>query len=119
VISRRCGGTKVGSDFCIMQTSVVTLSVLASCIDAPYEPPPLPAVARVVASWDPLACGERSRVVLELEDESGAKLARSVPCALGGISLDVAHYGVYFGTPGAERLIVDEPMVYWQVSVPP
>ena len=102
-----------------MQTTIVVLPLLASCIDAPYEPAPLPTVARVIASWDPLACGERTRVALELEDESGATLARSAPCALGGLMLDVAHYGVYFGTPGADRLIVDEPMVYWQVSVPP
>jgi hypothetical protein len=111
---------ELGSGFCIMKRSIVALPLITSCIDAPYEPAPPPAVARVVASWDPLACGEpAARVALELEDEAGARLARSVPCALGGITLDVAHYGVYFGTPGAARLIVDEPMVYWQVSVPP
>lgn len=103
----------------MQRSTIIVLPLLASCIDAPYEPAPLPAAARVVASWDPLACGERARVALELEDEAGAKLARSVPCALGGITLDVTHYGIYFGTPGGERLTVDEPLVYWQVSVPP
>jgi len=98
---------------------IALLSGLAACVDAAYEPEP-PVVARVVASWDPRACSAgESRVSVELEDTSGARIARSVPCALGGVTVDVVHYGIYFGTPGSERLVVDAPLVYWQVSVPP
>jgi hypothetical protein len=99
-----------------------------ACIDAPL--PPGPAVARLVTAWDPLACGDPHRVVVELEDEDGAALSASVPCNLGGLTLDVPHFGSYRGRIYAWALAapirsitpielsIDEPIVHWQVPTP-
>jgi hypothetical protein len=99
-----------------------------ACIDAPVDPPE--PQSRLVASWDPRACGEPHRVVLELEDEAGARISSSAPCALGGLAIDVLHFGVYRGriyawdlgdissvTP--VRLDIDEPIVRWLIQTPP
>jgi len=100
-----------------------------ACVDAPF--PDTPPVARVVTSWDPLECGPPHRVVVELEDEAGVMIAASAPCALGVITLDAPHFGIYRGriyawmleepqirsiTP--VRLAVDEPVVRWLVATP-
>lgn len=66
----------------------------AGCIDfSPGEP----LQARVVVYWDPLSCGEPHRVAVALEDDSGAQVSGSVPCALGELALDVPHFGTYHG----------------------
>lgn len=103
--------------------SAVWIAVLGACLDSPVERGA--PVARVVAGWDPLACGEPHRVVLELAlagdlgvevdlgvdpgadagvergvdlDENGTTIASaSAPCNLGGLSLDVPQLGVYRG----------------------
>jgi hypothetical protein len=103
-------------------------SALAACLDGPsFESP---RSARIVVSWDPLACGSPHRVAVELEDEEGAPLSSSVPCALGAVVLQAPHYGVYLGrvyawTAGEPirsitpvRLQVDEPIVRWLVATP-
>lgn len=101
---------------------------VGACIDVPPEPGP--AVARLVTAWDPLACGEPHRVVVELEADDGATLSASTPCNLGGLTLDVPHFGTYRGriyawalaapirsiTP--VELSIDKPIVHWQVSTP-
>ena len=101
---------------------------IAGCVDTPL--PDLEPQARVVASWDPLACGDPHRVVIELEDEDGRPISRSVPCAVGGVTIDIARWGVYLGrvyawTLGAEirsvlhvRLEVDQPVIFWTVDTP-
>ena len=101
---------------------------LAACIDTP--PAPGSAVARLVAAWDPLACGEPHRVALELEDDSGVKVSASTPCNLGGLTLDLAHLGTYRGRIYAWALdapirsitpievMIDEPIVHWSVATP-
>lgn len=117
-----------------MQTTLVTLIsvVLAGCVDT--ELPDVEPQARLVVVWDPLACGEPHRVVVELEDERGAPLSRSVPCELGGMTIDVPHWGVYRGeiyawdlVPSAEaeirsvikvRLEIDAPSIHWYVDTP-
>ena len=102
---------------------------VAGCIDEP-----LPAAgdpqARIVAAWDPLSCGDPHRVVIELEDDDGAKLSRSVPCELGGVTIDIRHWGVYRGriyawSLGPEiwsvkevQFEVDSPVIYWTVETP-
>lgn len=100
-----------------------------ACIDTPM--PSDPPIARVIVVWDPLGCGEPHRVAVELEDFDGNKLSSSTACATGSITLDTAHYGVYYGriyaweagkdirsvTP--VRLNVDEPIVRWLVATPP
>jgi hypothetical protein len=113
-------------------SSVFLTALLAAsagaCIDAPL--PPGPAVARLVTAWDPLACGDPHRVVVELEDEDGAALSASVPCNLGGLTLDVPHFGSYRGRIYAWALAapirsitpielsIDQPIVHWQVPTP-
>jgi hypothetical protein len=99
-----------------------------ACVDTPM--PPSPPQARIVAIWDPLVCGAPHRVAVELEDEDGAKLAISTPCELGSLMLDAPHFGIYRGRIYAwvlgepERsieqvqLVVDEPIVRWNVSTP-
>jgi len=105
---------------------------VAGCVDQPL--PDVEPQARVVASWDPLPCGDPHRVVVELEDDDGAKVSHSVPCEVGGMSIDIRHWGVYRGriyawtlTAGdaAEmrsvlyvRLDVDAPVIFWPVDTP-
>jgi hypothetical protein len=101
---------------------------LVACLDAPL--PEAPPSARIVVSWDPLACGAPHRVAIELQDEDGAAISSSAPCALGGLVLEAPHFGVYFGRVYAwsadqpirsitpVRLHVDEPIVRWIVATP-
>ena len=102
---------------------------LAGCLDTPMETGP--AAARLVVGWDPLACGEPHRVVIELADDGGAALSASVPCNLGGLTVDVAHLGLYRGriyawalaapvrSVMALEVTIDEPIVQWRVATPP
>jgi hypothetical protein len=104
------------------------VAALAACVDAPvldHEPQ-----ARILASWDPLACGDPHRVVIELEDLDGRKLSRSVPCETGGVTVDVPQWGVYLGriyawSVGPEirsimhvRIDVDASVILWTVETP-
>ncbi len=101
---------------------------VSGCIDTPL--PDLEPQARVVAAWDPLDCGEPHRVVFELEDEAGVPISRSVPCEIGGVTIDIPHWGIYLGrvyawTFGPEirsvahvRLEVDQPVLFWTVDTP-
>jgi hypothetical protein len=104
-------------------------SLFAACVDQPLASGP--TLARLVAAWDPLACGPPHRIVVELEDEAGARRSASVPCNLGGLTVDVAHFGVYrariyawaLDAPArsamAIELAIDEPIVHWFVARPP
>jgi hypothetical protein len=104
-------------------------TVLAACIDAPAEPRLSPA--RLVVGWDPLACGEPHRLVVELRDDAGAVVSASTPCSLGTLAVDLAHFGAYRGRiyawaldqparPVAPiELMIDQPIVHWDVMVPP
>lgn len=105
----------------------IFIATLSACLDTPLAPSP-PA-ARIQASWDPLACGPPHRVAIELEDDGGAEVSSSAPCTLGGIALDLAHFGVYRGRVYAweageirsvtpVRLDVDQPVLWWQVETP-
>lgn len=101
---------------------------VSGCVDQPL--PDLEPQARIVASWDPLLCGDPHRVVVELEDDDGAPLSGSVPCGIGGLTLDVRHWGVYRGRVYAwslgpvirsvltVRLDVDAPIVSWTLDTP-
>ncbi len=108
--------------------TLFTWATLGACIDAPPEPGP--SLARLVAAWDPLACGDPHRVAIELEDEAGAKLAASTPCNIGGLTVDVPRFGTYRGRIYAWALdapirsispidmAIDEPVVHWSVETP-
>jgi hypothetical protein len=119
----------------IVSTLVATLifwtcfaACIAGCIDAPL--PDVEPQSRIVASWDPLACGDPHRVVIELEDDDGRMLSRSVPCDAGGVTIDIPRFGVYWGriyawTFGPEirsvlhvRIEVDAPVIFWAVDTP-
>lgn len=109
--------------------SLAFWSCFGACV-ADSRPPDAQPLSRVVASWDPLACGAPHRVVLELEDEDGRKLSQSVPCELGGMTIDVGRWGVYIGriyawVIGPEirsvapvRIDVDGPVIYWTTPTP-
>src|SRR3954463_3086638 len=73
--------------------AVAAWVALAACIDAPPEPRLSPA--RLVVAWDPLACGDPHRLVVELRDDAGAVVSASTPCSLGTLAIDVAHFGSY------------------------
>jgi hypothetical protein len=107
--------------------------VLGGCIDTP-GPEPEPQ-ARLLTSWDPLACGDPHRVVIDLEDDEGRKLSSSVPCTIGTMTLDVRHWGIYRGriyawalaegasspvirSVAAVRLEIDSPIIEWTVETP-
>src|SRR5688500_14293870 len=107
--------------------SLISLLLLA-CVDAPA--PDIEPQARIVAAWDPLLCGDPHRVVIELEDDDGRKLSRSVPCNAGGVTIDIPQWGVYQGriyawSIGPEirsvthvRIDVDAPVIFWTVDTP-
>lgn len=109
--------------------SVLFWLAFTACIDSPLEPDP-PPIARVIVQWDPLACGDPSRVAVELEDHAGVRLASSAPCTAGSVTIDTAHYGLYYARIDAceadedlraiapVRLVVDEPVVRWHVATP-
>jgi hypothetical protein len=109
--------------------SFVFWSVFGACVDVP-PPEPIPQ-AKLVATWDPLRCGSPHRVALELEDDDGAMLSLSAPCTLGGLTLDVPHFGVYRGrvyawtlgeperTIAPVQLAIDEAIVRLTLSQPP
>lgn len=115
----------------VSSTTLATIafwSLFGACVDAPLdrgEPQ-----ARVVASWDPLQCGDPHRVVVELEDEAGIPLSASAPCSLGELTIDAPRFGLYRGRIYAwvlgetERsiapveLIVDAPVLRWVVPTP-
>jgi hypothetical protein len=100
----------------------------AACIDSP--PGPGSAIARLVAAWDPLACGEPHRVAVELADDTGATVSASAPCNLGGLTLDVSHFGTYHGRIYAWAIdapirsvspvdvMIEEPIVHLPVATP-
>jgi len=108
--------------------AAVAWTALGACIDAPVEPGS--PFARVVAVWDPLACGEPHRVAVELADEDGAAVSASTPCTIGGLTVDVDHFGAYRGRVYAWALgapvrseaplevRVDEPIVHCMVATP-
>ena len=101
---------------------------LAACIDAPVERGA--PFARLVAAWDPLACGDPHRVVIELGDDDGAGVSSSTPCNIGGLTVDVAHFGIYRGriyawvlgaairSEAAIEVTIDRPIVQWMVATP-
>lgn len=105
--------------------------VFGGCVDTPL--PEREPQARLITSWDPLACGQPHRVVIELEDEDGRMLSASVPCEIGGITIDVPTWGVYAGRiyawsiAGSQatissvapiRLEIDAAVVEWHVDTP-
>ena len=99
-----------------------------ACIDTPVGASP--PQARIVAAWDPLACGGPHRVVVELSDDADAPLTASAPCTLGHLTLDAPHYGGYHGRTYAweiglpirsitmVELEVDQPIVQWPLETP-
>src|SRR5262245_5371777 len=101
---------------------------ISACIDAPVERDA--PFARLVAAWDPLACGDPHRVVIELGDEDGAGVSSSTPCNIGGLTVDVAHFGIYRGriyawvlgaairSEAAIEVMIDRPIVQWTVATP-
>lgn len=101
---------------------------VSGCVDAPL--PIGPPQAKIVATWDPLLCGAPHRVVVELEDEAGRPASASTACPTGSLTLDARQFGVYFGRiyawelgigerSGAQiQLVVDQPVVRWQVETP-
>lgn len=111
----------------------VIASTIAGCAAGCIDNPPDPSgevVARLVAAWDPLACGEPHRVVVELEDATGAMISVSAPCNLGGVTVDVPHQGMYSGRIYAWSLdapirsvmpisiAIEMSIVHWFVSTP-
>ena len=100
-----------------------------ACVaNVPDEPEP---VSRLIASWDPLGCGEPHRVVLELEDEDGNPITSSTPCWLGGLAVDLPRWGWYTGriytwvldqpirSIRNVTIAVDAAIIRWQVITPP
>ena len=115
----------------LLSTAAVTFCFWTSfgaCVDAPL--PQGPPQAKIVATWDPLGCGAPHRVAVELEDEAGAPLSASAACSLGSLTLDAPQFGVYRGrifawelgvgerSAEAVELIVDEPVVRWNIATP-
>lgn len=109
--------------------AAVAWTAFAACVDGPADAGP--SAARLVVSWDPLACGEPHRIAVELSDDAGAAVSASTPCRLGGLTVDVAHLGSYHGriygwaldAPVRSEMpievTIDQPIVRWEVAAPP
>jgi len=109
--------------------AVVAWAAFAACLDQPVGDGP--SLARLVVAWDPLACGDPHRVAVDLADDAGAPVSASTPCNLGGLTVDVAHFGDYHGriyawaldAPARSEmpieLTIDQPIVRWDVTTPP
>jgi len=107
---------------------LVALLLLFGCVDTPMLPGSARAV--IIASWDPLKCGDPHRVAIELADSDGVVISGSTNCAIGSLTLDAAHLGDYSGRvyawqlgEGARssqdvELFVDEAIVQWEVATP-
>ena len=107
------------------------LALVAGCLEVSPDGDDRPPAARLVAMWDPLTCESPHRVVLELEDEDGAAVSSSAPCAVGSLSLDLPVWGVYYGRfygwelgqpirgVAPVTIMIDAPVIRWQLSVPP
>jgi hypothetical protein len=117
---------------CVVSSVVATgvfWTSFAACVDQPV--PPSPPQSRLVATWDPLACGTPHRIAVELEDDDGTPLSTSVPCNHGSFTLDIPHFGIYQGrvyawTLGAPdellaplRLAIDQPVIDLAVTIGP
>ena len=73
----------------------------------------------------------RQRVVVELEDDDGREVRSSAPCAVGRLTLEASTWGLYRGriytwvldrpirSIAPVQLVVDAPVVYWQLTTPP
>ena len=83
---------------CILSTvaaSAAFWTCFAACVVP--EPPHGAPTARVIATWDPVACGDPHRVVIELADEEGVPRSASAPCNIGSLELDGVPYAPYSG----------------------
>ena len=108
---------------------IVFWSLFGACVDQPPEP--AAPLVRLVAVWDPTACGDPHRVAVELSDDGGDEIARSTPCAIGTLAIDMPHLGSYRGRVfgwvlgGAIRgesevdVVVDQSIVRWELPVTP
>ena len=107
-------------------------AVFGACVDAEVEA--TPPLSRVLVAWGPLACGDPHRVIIELDAiDDGARVVRSVPCAIGWMALDVPHVGDYRARvdsapdgDGSDATLVDEieldietQIVRWTLEAPP
>ncbi|HSR96955.1 MAG TPA: hypothetical protein VLM79_07895 [Kofleriaceae bacterium] len=116
------------SPWVVAVLGAISVGALGACMDAPVAGGA--PIARVVAAWDPLACGDPHRVAIELADDDGASVSGSAPCVIGGVTVDVGHFGSYRGrvyawAPGAPvrsetplEVMVDEPIVRCMVATP-
>lgn len=140
----------------LASTTLATIafwSIFGACVDAsdasrasdasdPSDaPPPDGRVVRAIVSWDPRPCGAPHRVIVELDDPGGGEpMAASVPCALGEVTLDAPHPGVYEGRayawssgaapPATDAtgssasalvpliVVLDAPVTRWEVATP-
>lgn len=111
------------------RSCVVWLGLISGCLDAPFAPEDVAPQARVIVSWDPLACGDPHRVAIELEDDDGVRASTSTWCTTGAVTLDVPRFGLYYGriyawaageTRGEQQmqLAVDQPVMRWIVPTP-
>jgi len=128
----------------LASTTLATIafwSIFGACVDASNAPDGASgssptsssssgAPARAIIAWDPLACGEPHRVIVELEDPGGGEpIATSVPCAVGEVTID-APVGVYDGRAYAWSaaatmrslaplvLVLEAPVTRWEVPTP-
>jgi hypothetical protein len=108
--------------------TVAFWSIFGACVDSPVaadEP-----TARAIVAWDPLQCGDPHRVIVELDAGDAEPIAASAPCAVGAVTLDAPHPGLYTGrvyawTAGATmrsvaplELTLDAPVTRWEVPTP-
>ena len=113
---------------CTVVLTAAFWTCFGACVDSPMADGP--PQAKIIATWDPLQCGDPHRVAVDLADDAGAPLSSSTICAAGGLTLDAPHFGAWHGriyawTLGVGEhatepvtLAVDEPIVHWSVDTP-
>ena len=104
-------------------------TIFGACVGPPGDA--RPPLARLVVSWDPLACGDPHELELELVLDGGATAPRSAsaPCEAGGLIFDAAQLGLYRGRIYSSRaempasssvaITIDAPLVRWEVAPTP
>jgi hypothetical protein len=122
------GGVRYGVPSVLIPAACWAAIAAAGCMDEPASDDA--SGPRIVAKWDPLACGAPHRVALELADEEGRRISSSALCASGGLKLEAPHLGVYVGriyawTLGQAirsvmpvQIDVDESTERWTVATP-
>jgi len=118
-----CGLTAV-----TWSATLIFWSSFSACFDTSDHGARVPD--ELIAMWDPVSCGPPHQVVVEIQDDTGARIDASAPCDLGELRADVPELGEYQGRayawdPGHPirsiepvSVAIDRPALKWVIPTP-